>query len=110
MAHGHVTTDYGTGKKKLSIYAIGIALCVLLTLIPFGAVMQQGLSRIDRFETIFLAAIAQLVVQVVCFLRLNTRTEQSRMNTMSFLFCIVILAVVIGGSLWIMWNLNYNMM
>ena len=55
-------------------------------------------------------AVAQVIVQVICFLRLNAQTEQGKMNLMSFIFTIIILGVVVLGSLWIMVNLGYNMM
>lgn len=109
MAHS-TEIDYGIGKKKLGIYSLGIVLCIILTLIPFYVVMHSVFSVKNNFIVIYVAAILQLLVQVKCFVRLNTTTQQSKMNFMSFLFTLVILAVVIGGSLWIMWNLDYNMM
>ncbi len=57
---------------------------------------------------IIILAISQLLVQSYCFLRLNTRSENT-WNTMPFLFTIFIIAVLVGGSVWIMYNLNYNM-
>lgn len=107
----HITSepDYGTGKKKLGIYILGVALCVVLTLLAFWVVTVESLSRTQMFLTIFAAAIAQFFVQVVCFLRLNTQTEQGKMNVMGFVLAGVILLAVVIGSLWIMWHLNYNM-
>lgn len=102
--------DFGTGEKKLSIYIIGTILCVALTLIPFAAVMRPEVSDAATLGVIFVSAIAQFITQVVCFLRLNYSTPQSRMNVMSFIFSIVVLLVVVVGSIWIMWNLNYHMM
>lgn len=102
--------DYGTGSKKLSIYLIGIFLCVIFTLIPFYLVMVPTFTRGLTFAVIYIFAVLQFFVQVTCFLRLNNHTEQSKMNVMTFLFTLLILVVVIGGSLWIMWNLDYNMM
>ena len=111
MAHSDaVHTDYGTGKKQFNVYLTGILLCVLFTLVPFYLVMNPVLSRGLTFLTIYVCAIVQLFIQVICFLRLNTKTEQSKTNVMAFIFTLVILGVVIGGSLWIMWNLDYNMM
>ena len=111
MSDSHaVEPDFGTGKKKLSTYSIGFVLCVILTLIPFGAVMHQEISNKLTFAIVYISAILQFFVQVNCFLRLNTQTEQGKMNVMSFIFAIIILLVVVFGSLWIMWNLNYNMM
>lgn len=109
MAHAS-EIDLGLGKKKLGIYSIGIVLCVILTLIPFYVVMHSTFSVRNNFFVIWGAAIVQFLVQVYCFVRLNTKTPQSKLNTMAFLFTIMILLVVIGGSLWIMWNLDYNMM
>jgi len=102
--------DYGTGKKKLSIYVIGFSLCIILTLIAFGSVMENLFSRSQTFIIIYAAACIQFIVQVLCFLRLNTQTEQSKINVMSIIFAGVILIVIIIGSLWIMRNCNYNMM
>jgi cytochrome o ubiquinol oxidase subunit IV len=102
--------DYGTGQKKLGIYILGVIACSILTLISFGMVMSGKFSRGEVFAVIYSAACLQLLVQVICFLRLNTETEQGRTNVMSILFTGVILVCIILGSLWIMSNLNYNMM
>ena len=102
--------DYGMHDKKLSVYIVGILLCVILTLLPFGVVMNGHLPYGEILGVILVSALLQFFVQVFCFLRLNYSTEQAKMNTMSFLFSLVILGVVVGGSLWIMWTLNYRMM
>lgn len=102
--------DFGTGQKKLSTYIIGTILCVALTLIAFWAVMDSRLERWQLFVIIYAAAVIQFFVQLVCFLRLNTQTEQGQINVMSLIFTGVILICIILGSLWIMWNLNYNML
>ena len=112
--------DYGTGKKNLRIYFVGFLLCVLLTLIPFGLVEQHltqlsskvalTLSHSSLLLVLFLAALIQFIVQVVCFLRLSSGTEQGKTNILSFVFSIVVLVVIIAGSVWIMYHLNYNMM
>ena len=102
--------SYGTGKKKLSIYITGMILCIILTLISFMAVIYLSISDGMKLSIILVSAILQFLVQVFCFLRLNAKNEQSRMNLMSFVFTIVILVVLIGGSLWIMLSLRYYMM
>jgi len=102
--------DYGTGKKKLGIYIFGLICCSILTLIAFGIVMVNQFSRWEVFTVIYSAACIQFLVQVICFLRLNTQTEQGKINVMSILFTGVILLSIIVGSLWIMSNVNYNLM
>ena len=102
--------SYDAGKKKLGLYIVGVILCVILTLVSFLTIMYSALSMTTMLAIIFVSALVQFIVQVVCFLRLNTKSEQNRMNLISFIFTIVILFVLISGSLWIMWSLHHRMM
>ena len=108
--HHEAPVDFGTGEKRLSVYLVGLFICVLLTLLAFWIVMAQQYAHWLVFSVIYIAAILQFFVQVICFLRLNLKTTQSRINVMSLLFTGVILLSIVAGSLWIMWNLNYNML
>lgn len=107
---------YGTGKKNLTAYIAGIILSIILTLIPYELVVSYSSpngymhSKVFIFSMLTVCAIAQLIVQVVCFLRLNTSSPEGRVNVMSFLFTILVVVVIVGFSLWIMAHLNYNMM
>ncbi len=107
--HDMTQPDYGTGQKKLSVYVGGVIACIVLTLIAFSAVMHGTFSKLQTFIIIYAAACAQFLVQLICFLRLNTQTEQGRINVMAFVFTGIILMCVIAGSLWIMWSLNFYM-
>ena len=100
---------FGTGKKTFSTYFGGFLMCVVLTLIPFYAVIHHMTSRHQLMVILWVCAILQFLVHVLCFLRLNGRTEQGQMNILSFIFTGIVAVVVIGGSLWIMTNLNYFM-
>ena len=51
-------------------------------------------------------ALAQLIVQIFFFLHLTAK----RWNLIIFLFTIFVVTIVVGGSLWIMYNLNNNTM
>lgn len=106
----HSQSDFGTGKKRLGIYLAGLFACVILTLVAFGVVMTDSLAKWQIFTIIFAAACIQFLVQVICFLRLNTQTEQAKINVMVIIFTGIILLSIIAGSLWIMWNCNYYMM
>lgn len=101
--------DFGTGQKKLGIYIAGFISCIILTLISFWVVMVDKFPRSETFTILYAAAFIQFFIQLLCFLRLNTKTEQGKMNVMSFLFTGVIMISIIAGSLWIMWNCNYFM-
>lgn len=109
MSHSK-NNQYGMGKKTLNIYLFGFVACVLLTLLPFYVVMQGQLARGTLFATVIWSAIAQLIVQVTCFLRINAKDTEAMTNLLSFIMVIVVLTIVFGGSMWIMYHLNYNMM
>ena len=102
--------DFGTLQKTLGVYLLGVVLSIVLTLIPFSVVMYHYGTHVAIISVVFVCAILQFLVQVLCFLRLNGSTPQSRTNVWAFVFTIIVAAVVIGGSLWIMVSLNYNMM
>lgn len=107
--HHELETTDGLGRKSLTTYLIGFVLCLVLTFIAFAIVGKDSLSKEFLYLTVSVLAILQLIVQVICFLRLNA-SEGARWNLISFLFTALITFVIVGGSLWIMWNLNYNMM
>ena len=91
-------------------YWIGSALAVVLTVIPFWLVMSGVLH--DATLTagiIFALAFVQIVVHVVSFLHLDARSEGG-WTLLAFLFTAVIVVVTIGGSVWVMYHLNVNVM
>lgn len=100
---------YGARVKTLKAYMIGLVLSLLFTGASFGIVTDHRLSVSMLYILLAVFAVCQLVAQVVYFLRLNT-TKEGNWNTMPFLFTILIVLVLVAGSLWIMYNLNYNMM
>lgn len=103
-----IATGYGMGEKTLKSYMIGLALSLIFTLIAFTIVGKHLLSDTYLYISITVLAIMQLIAQLIFFLRMNA-SEEGRWNLMPFIFAIVIVTVVVGGSLWIMYNLNYNM-
>lgn len=54
-------------------------------------------------------AAFQALIQLFFFLHLDVE-ENPRWNLMMFLFMAFTIAIIIGGSLWIMDNLDYNTM
>lgn len=108
MAHTK-KMKYGAGVKTLKSYMIGLFLSLLFTFAAFALVTDHRLSQETLYILLATFAVLQLIAQVVYFLRLNT-TSEGKWNTMPFLFTILIVFVLVFGSLWIMYNLNYNMM
>jgi cytochrome o ubiquinol oxidase operon protein cyoD len=91
---------------NLSGYVIGFGVSTLLTLASFGAVMT---GLLPRSATLALLCVAQLLVQLVFFLHLGSAPDQ-RSNTGIFLCTALLIAIIVGGSLWVTHNANANMM
>ena len=109
MSHDHNAAGASHGNAKQ--YTIGFILSVLLTVIPFGMVMA-GMQETQRglvVAVIAITAVAQILVQLVYFLHMNSSSEQ-RWNVIAFIYTVLCIAVLLIGSVWIMNYLHYNMM
>lgn len=91
-------------------YIVGFLLSAVLTAIPFWLVMSGVLADAQATAiAIMVAAVAQILVHTVCFLHVNAKAEGG-WTLLAYLFTAVIVVIAIGGSLWIMYHLNANMM
>jgi cytochrome o ubiquinol oxidase subunit IV len=94
-------------RGSLQSYVTGALLALALTLAPFALVMS-GASGASAVAAIFIFAVIQIVVHVVFFLHLG-RSDQ-RWNLMAFVFTLLIVGILVGGSYWVMYHLDHNMM
>lgn len=106
--HAH-TTAAGASHGSIKQYVIGLIISIILTIIPFWMVMDGGFERQPLVLTVVITAIAQVLVQLVFFLHLNTSSEQ-RWNLIAFIYTILTIAILIIGSIWVMDYLHYFMM
>ena len=107
--HGH---DHGDGASHgtFNSYLIGFILSVILTAIPFWLVMDGVLdSKVATAAWVMGLGVVQIVVHMVYFLHMNTKSEGG-WNMLALIFTLVIVAIAIAGSLWVMYHLNTNMM
>ena len=102
------TSPHG-GKVTIKAYLVGAVLALVLTAIPFGLVAARTLRPVQIFVVIGLAAIAQVVVHLRYFLRLDLKPS-SQNNLIALCFAAVVLLILVGGNLWMMFDLNYRMM
>ena len=106
--HGHdngYTAGHGGNGHR-----VGSLLAIILTVIPFWLVMSGSpLSSGWTAGVIFAFAIVQIIVHVVFFLHLDTRSEGG-WTLLAFLFTSIIVVLTIFGSIWVMYHLNLNMM
>ncbi len=98
--------DHGSYRS----YITGFVLSVILTAIPFGIVMAGGFDNRTVTALVVMAfAVVQIVVHMVYFLHMNTRSDEG-WTAMSAMLTIVVVAIMLSGSLWVMYHLNTNMM
>jgi cytochrome o ubiquinol oxidase operon protein cyoD len=90
-------------------YVIGLALAVLLTAMSFFVAGTILVWQPSIPIAIIVLAIAQMGVHLVFFLHITTGPDNTN-NVMALAFGLLIVLLVISGSLWIMANLNHNMM
>lgn len=99
----------GESHGSVKSYVIGLILSIILTVVAFGVVMSGDFSKTVAVVTILTMAVLQVLVQLVLFMHMNAKSEGG-WNLMSFVFTVTILALIIGGSIWIMHHLHLNMM
>ena len=109
MEHGHHEHHADTSHSSYKSYFIGFVLSVILTAIPFALVMHPVCSVNATIAWVLAFAAVQVIVHLHYFLHMDTSPEQ-RETVVSFVFTAIILAIIIGGSIWIMDNLNHNTM
>jgi cytochrome o ubiquinol oxidase operon protein cyoD len=99
----------GVSRGSLKSLLTGFVLALLLTAIPFALVMQGTVSAAAALAGIFVAGLMQILVHLHYFLHLDT-SSAARWNVLAMIFTLLIMALFVGGTLWIMYTLNYRMM
>lgn len=113
---GHSSHDHddfledGIPHVNARDYLTGFVLSVLLTSIPFWLVMAKVLPTPTITVLVILAfAMVQVVVHMVYFLHMDAKSENG-WNLLALIFTAVLLVIVLIGTLWVMHNMNVNMM
>lgn len=105
--HGH---DDGAPHVTRRGYVTGFILSVLLTAPAFALVMS-GVITDTRVTAGIVTALAmvQIVVHMIYFLHMDGKAEDG-WTMLALIFTVIIVVIVISGSLWVMFNMNANMM
>jgi cytochrome o ubiquinol oxidase operon protein cyoD len=96
-------------QKMLKGYWLGLILSIICTVAAFILLEKRLLNDTQLYTGLALLAIIQIWAQIAYFLQVNTRTQENRWHFISLIFTILIMLIIISGSLWIMYNLNYYM-
>lgn len=90
-------------------YIIGFALSIMLTAASFYVGGSQLLWQPSIPVALGVLAIAQIGIHLVFFLHITTAPDNTN-NALALAFGVLIVALIIGGSIWIMDHLDRNMM
>ena len=111
-APGEISTTAEAQRLTLSdfgIYTVGLVLAVILTATSFWVANTSLLWAPGVAMGLVVLAIAQMGVHLVFFLHITTGSDNTN-NVLALAFGLLSVFLVVVGSLWIMNNLNDNMM
>jgi cytochrome o ubiquinol oxidase subunit IV len=100
--------SHGVGSAVL-VYLIGLVLAIGLTATSFFVAGTDLVWAPSIPVALVVLAIAQMGVHLVFFLHITTGPDNTN-NVMALAFGVLIVILLMTGSLWIMANLNHNMM
>jgi cytochrome o ubiquinol oxidase operon protein cyoD len=101
--------DESEASGSIAAYTVGLVFALLLTGASFLVSQTHLLWAPGLPVGLAVLAIAQMGVHLVFFLRLSSGPDNTN-NVLALAFGVLIVTLVVSGSLWIMANLNANMM
>ena len=90
-------------------YLTGFVLALALTAMPSWLVATHRLPPFTTLVVIAVLAVIQVVVHLRFFLHIDLKSTP-RANLVALVFAAFLILVMVGGSLWIMLDLNARMM
>lgn len=110
-----IVSQHETAKGTPRGYFIGYLGSILLTLIAFSFVYihvhspHQTFSHLFLIPLVIVLALVQLTLQLIYFLHVG-KSAKPRYNLLALAFAAIVVLILVLGSLWIMYSLNYRMM
>ncbi len=94
-------------KQAMYRYASGFIAALALVYLVYFATTEQWFGRVGLAIFIMGLAVVQLVIQLVVFLHIGQKG--ARLTMWSMIYGFIMTLIIVGGSIWIMANMNYNM-
>ena len=95
--------------RDTTTYVVGYGLALLLTCAAFGLVYLHLLGASAAFYTVLGLGLAQMLVHFRCFLHIDLK-RSARADLQLILFSSLIIALMVGGTLVVLFNLRHRMM
>lgn len=99
----------GALKGTFNSYLAGFILSLALTLAAYFLTADRVFRPMILIPILIGLALAQTFAQLVFFFHLTKETKP-RWNLFVFLMMAFIITIIVGGSIWIMYNLDWRMM
>jgi cytochrome o ubiquinol oxidase subunit IV len=99
----------GWAPSGVLLYTIGLFLAAALTATSFWVANTSLLWAPGIPLGLAVLAIAQMGIHLVFFLHITTGPDNTN-NVLALAFGLLIVTLIVAGSLWIMTDLNSNMM
>jgi len=105
----HEDEAHAAGRETIN-YLVGLGLASVLTIGSFWVASGPSFLYTPGLVMALAAlAVAQMGVHLAFFLHITTGPDNTN-NVLALAFGVLIVGLVIGGSLWIMHNMDKNMM
>ena len=92
-------------QGTLVSYIVGFVISIVLTVEAYLLVVHQTIPRWSLIFVLIGLALVQLFIQLLFFLHISEEPKP-RWNLYTLLFAGLVVFIVVGGSLWIMQNLE----
>jgi cytochrome o ubiquinol oxidase operon protein cyoD len=109
LAPGIAGAEEAAPRAAITGYVIGLVLSALLTVASFYALGTSLIWGPAIPVALVALAVAQIGVHLVFFLHITTAPDNTN-NILALAFGVLIVALIVAGSLWIMAHLNHNML
>ena len=106
---GDQSSDADETGEAVGGYLIGLGLATLLTAVSFFVSGTTLVWTESIPVALVVLAVAQMGVHLVFFLHITTGPDNTN-NVMALAFGVLIVLVLMVGTIWVMTNMNHNMM
>jgi len=108
MSSKPLVSDHDEQQLSYGRYTAGFLVSIGLTFCAYWIATHVNADRNLLAIILALLAITQFAVQMILFLHISEeRGPRWRLAAACFMLCVVL--ILVGGSIWIMNNLNYRM-
>ena len=95
--------------RQTMTYVVGYGSALVLTCAAFGLVYLSLLSGSEAFYTVLGLGLLQMLVHFRCFLHIDLK-RSARADLVLILFSSLVMALMVGGTLVVLFNLRRRMM